>query len=46
MIREKLLKFLISTISDESKNTLLHQEIMDFANHLEEVIHIDYEVPH
>ncbi|CAD8060995.1 unnamed protein product [Paramecium primaurelia] len=46
VIKEKLIKFIISTISDESKNVLLHQEIMAFANQVEQVIHIDYDLPH
>lgn len=32
VIKEKLIKFIISTIPDESKNLLLHKEIMAFAN--------------
>ncbi|CAK73128.1 unnamed protein product (macronuclear) [Paramecium tetraurelia] len=46
VIQENLIKFVISTISDESKNVLLHQEIMAFANQVEQVIHIDYDLPH
>ncbi|CAD8067353.1 unnamed protein product [Paramecium primaurelia] len=45
IIKDKFIKFMISTISDESKNILLHQEIMAFANQIEEVIHIDYDLP-
>ncbi|CAD8139343.1 unnamed protein product [Paramecium pentaurelia] len=41
--QEKLIKFIISTISDDSKNILLHEQIMDFSNNTEPIIHIDYE---
>ncbi|CAD8081179.1 unnamed protein product [Paramecium sonneborni] len=46
VLKERLIKTIISTVSDESKNILLHQKIMAFANQVEEVIHIDYDLPH
>ncbi|CAD8173275.1 unnamed protein product [Paramecium octaurelia] len=45
IIRDKFIKFIISTIPDESKNIFLHQEIIAFANQIEELIHIDYDLP-
>ncbi|CAK75365.1 unnamed protein product (macronuclear) [Paramecium tetraurelia] len=42
--QEKLIKFIISTISDDSKNVLLHEQIMAFDNNIEPIIHIDYEL--
>ncbi|CAD8052862.1 unnamed protein product [Paramecium sonneborni] len=44
--KEKFIKSIISTISDESKNKLLHMEIIAFENDIKQIIHIDYELPH